>query len=151
MSAVIVTRSTIGLPGRSLAGKSRRVVAPACDAMQLRICVADRGVTEIMVLQSGCVRNIKAQLAQQHGNVKLFLVYGGHVLSDDTATLHELGIIDGCTVWALRPSEVMSSTSTALWLQQTHRICPLPREASHSTRAHQAYRTLSHAFVGVSR
>lgn len=104
--------------------------------MKLRIRTADAAWmsatwVEIDVLQSQSVQFIKAQLARlPHPLTKVHLVYGGHVMSDDDATLHELGIIENATVWALPSSQSMTSFS----LDQVHRICPLPHFEAHSIR-----------------
>ena len=106
--------------------------------MKLRIRTADQAWmsatwAELDLLKSESIHNVKVLLVLllPRNFAKVHLIYGGHVLSDDDATLHELGIVEFAQLWALRSSERM----TAFSLEQIHRICPLPHFEAHSGRA----------------
>ena len=78
------------------------------------------------------VHELKDELCELKDELKdTWLVHGGRVLDEDKATLPELGIVDGSTIWVLRPSKVISAFS----LEQTHRICPLAHLDEHTKRA----------------
>ena len=81
------------------------------------------------------VRELKDELCELKDELKdTWLVHGGRVLDEDKATLPDLGIVDGSTIWVLRPSEVISAFS----LEQIHRICPLAHLDEHTERAANA-------------
>jgi hypothetical protein len=110
-----------------------RITVDAVDATDRHLVEvpATCAVNELKdaVLATCAVHELKDELNDRlPSHSRAWLVHAGRVLDEDKVTLPELGIVDGSTIWVLRPSKVISAFS----LEQIHRICPFAQLDEHT-------------------